>query len=456
MKDELVLFDRLFKEKPLEKWSSDQMQWGYSLTQDITEYLLSKNNDYFLDHLIALYPVVEDIPTEYGPLIEVLCNMQSYDLLKEICKRTSINVHHQYAFGVLIDKIIQDKNNSLFLYLAEQSSFDLSFINQSGYSVLHQLVIYSEPFLLRAILRKASFEQVMLKTSKKLSLCELAIKTFNNKIMHFLLDMFPDFLEPNQDTGSMTLLHYSVIFGNIDAAKFLLARYEYLINIKNLENKTPLDLSIETKSSICTLLLLEHGASRFFSKEDKDHLIIKAVSTGNGYLIDTLLDFFDLDINELTIDREPFIFYIEKNFPINIVSFIYNTPNLNFNRRNSHGQTLMHYAIQTENLNLVSVLMSNKSISFNLPNEDSQTPLEFLLTHFDHFNQNHQELLNLICHHPSVIIRSSIMTGMMWDILKEYQPDYCEKSNRLKNLLIFTNHDESSLLMEKPICQLNK
>ncbi len=457
MKEELVLFDRLFKEKPIQEWSSNEIQAAYFLTKEMTEHLLSQNSGYFLEHLQALYPNVEDLHTYDGPLIEALCKIKSYDLIKEILKRWSVNVHYEYSFGTVIDEIIRINNVPLFLNLIAQESFDLDFINQEGYSVLHQLVRYNQPFLLRSVLAKASLSQIMLTTLENLTLCDVAIKFFNNKIMHFLLDMFPQFAEPLQEAGSMTLLHYSVIYQNTEATRFLLQRYPDLLMIENGKGESPLDLAIQNKNSIGALILLQEGAAKSFTKEERENLLIQSISTGNTCFFDSLIDFFDLDINEFLIKDQPFIFYVASILPSHLLGNIYNSPNLNFNRYNLQGQTLIHHAVETDDINLINILMSSNSrISFNMLDQSGRTPLELLLMKFDPFNKVHNELLNLLSSHPSVTIRQSMMDLEMWQVLANYHPSYYEKNKCSKGLLIFTNAQDSEQFYETNILQLSR
>ena len=191
-----------------------------------------------------------------------------------------------------------------------------------------------------------------------------------------------------------TLLHFSVIFENIEMADFLMATDARLINAKNVLGITPFLLSVMRGQTRFAERFLQHPKTDFtvgdFQGDHVLHLVSLIIGKRNRReMIDLLLsDQYFERISHLIhtsnhsgekpiqLAFRDFDLYVSQQF-VNKVS--------DLKAENALGDNLIHTSVRLRDFKAIDFILQHKNIGINDQNHLGETPAHILLKDLDYF-----------------------------------------------------------------------
>jgi ankyrin repeat protein len=275
--------------------------------------------------------------------------------------------------------LIKNKNiKQLVKVIKDDKNINLNVIDETYNYFIHYVLLYNETELIDLILeRKIRLD--ILDTDGR-TILYTPIKYSYNNLLKKLLDKDKDNIGLSiidiKDKLGLTALHYSIIFNNYEAFKYLLNKNINYLSITN-QNLNALHLCIQYKRYQFFIDLLNLITNLDFTTQNNETILQYSIINGSNNFTELILK-KKININNqeekngLTALHQAIL---KDN--IQIVKLLI-VSGANINQQDFYGNTGLHYAISEDNKDIIKLLLSY-NLNFDLTNIDGNTALHTYL-----------------------------------------------------------------------------
>lgn len=303
---------------------------------------------------------------------------------------------------------IKNLNSNLILLFIEKNA-DFNKPDQLGrtpiyYAMLHSSLNTLDKNILQSLICRAN---LTIKTNKQETLLHAASRNENipEEIFHQLVYRMarvrvPDLLNSPDSQGN-TALFYAIVNKNSEQIKLLLE--EGIINPNIWKNSSPLHEAIKNNDNSTAIKLLELGADANAQDNKKNTPLIYAASKGNLEMVECLKKYganFQGPLGEVALKKSILNWHVDVTVKLieygaNPAIHIYPSDNQNEQSASSidltklkpssrdgldrtfslsPGDTLLHFAVKSNDLTLAASCLAKKPEMVNMTNDHLNTP----------------------------------------------------------------------------------
>ncbi len=255
--------------------------------------------------------------------------------------------------------------------------------NQNNNTLLHKAISTENSELIEALLEKGA--KVDSRDGEGKTPFDLTIGLGKAALFKIFLEKgnVADINQKYPDLQEATLLHIAVMEDNSDLLKLLLEKGAQ-VNVKDKEDKTPIDLAAEKGKTALLKVFLEKGNvadinQKYTGRNDDATLLHIAVMEDNSDLLKLLLE------KEAKVDsmnkgnKTPIDLAIDQENTALLKLFVEKGKLVDINKKfGPYQESLLHIAVSKDDPNLVEALLE-KDADVNSMNSSNETPISIAI-----------------------------------------------------------------------------
>ncbi len=231
----------------------------------------------------------------------------------------------------------------------------------------------------------------------------------------------------------MSLLHYAIIFNNVEVFDLLLENY-ININIVDSHGDTPAHYCVINNRMGFLKTLIRHNCDLSIKNADGHTPLYKACSLGRENMVSLFLESQKFDIMETDLKEETVFMALVRSRNLSLLNrlevndTIVNTPNY-------IGETPLHIASKAGDLQVISYLLEHHAF-VNAKNKTGETPLFYAV-----MTQN-RDVISILMKAGAVLDCKSTFGDTIYNLIPTYElSSYInEKSEEFKNYMYHSTY----------------
>lgn len=231
----------------------------------------------------------------------------------------------------------------------------------------------------------------------------------------------------------MSLLHYSIIFNNVEVFNLLLENY-ININIKDNHGDTPAHYCVINNRMGFLKTLIRHECDLSIKNKDGHTPLFKACALGRENMVSLFLEFQKFDLLEVDSKDETVFMALIRSRNLDLLNRIEVDEDI-VNTPNYIGETPLHIASKAGDLQVIDYLLRNKAF-VNSKNKTGETPLFYAI------QIQNRDVISMLLKNGAVLDCKSTFGDTIYNLIPTYElSSYInEKSEQYKNYLYHSNY----------------
>ncbi len=231
----------------------------------------------------------------------------------------------------------------------------------------------------------------------------------------------------------MSLLHYAIIFNNIEIFNLLLDNY-ININICDSHGDTPAHYCVINNRMGFLKTLIRHECNLSLKNKDGHTPLYKACALGRENMVALFLESMKFDLNETDSKDETVFMALVRSRNLDLLNRLELNEEI-INRPNYIGETPLHIACKSGDLRVIQFLIDHRAF-VNAKNKTGETPLFYAVT------AQNRDVISMLLKAGAVLDCRSTFGDTIYNLIPTYElSSYInEKSEQYKNYLYYSNY----------------